>query len=407
MPRTKRPKPLYQRGPFSLYRRPDRTNLEIIWYDNARRRERSVTAGTGDLRQASLELDRRYLESQGTRCCRTCGRPLDGEAAPLLTSAIRDYLILGEDKISFRTTQGRLAHVVEFIAETDPLITVPQVDERFVERFRGWLAKHPVTSSKGKLLRPRSLGHVEGCVRQLAAAINATPGQTARFRAEQPRNVSRSPVYRADIPTIARMFAFCIDSPPRRGREMSEKGRGMGVTTRLELLRYLRAAVATWARPDAIFDIRPPQWYASARVLDLNPEGRRQTRKYRPKIPIARQFVPWLDEMVPGRGNPGRPSYLANDTIRHGWDSLRDQLGLPAGGEAGPKLIRRSMATLARMRMGEAHWPQGKRMLGHGRFEVSDIYAIPDPAHLGLALAVTESIIDEIEGLCPGAFRGP
>jgi len=61
------------------------------------------------------------------------------------------------------------------------------------------------------------------------------------------------------------------------------------------------------------------------------------------------------------------------------------------------------MATLARKRIGEEKWRQGEMMLGHVRFSVSDIYALPDPANLGLALAATESIIDEIE-LAPGAF---
>lgn len=36
--------------------------------------------------------------------------------------------------------------------------------------------------------------------------------------------------------------------------------------------------------------------------------------------------------------------------------------------------------------------------------EVSDIYALPDPHNLGLALAATEAVIDEIEALAPGAF---
>lgn len=43
-------------------------------------------------------------------------------------------------------------------------------------------------------------------------------------------------------------------------------------------------------------------------------------------------------------------------------------------------------------------------MLGHVKASISDIYAIPDPANLGLALSATEAVIDEIERLCPGAF---
>ena len=84
---------------------------------------------------------------------------------------------------------------------------------------------------------------------------------------------------------------------------------------------------------------------------------------------------------------------------------MRAAIGLPGEGEAGEKLIRRSMATLARKRVGEASWRQGEMMLGHVKHAVSDIYALPDPANMGLALAATESIIDEIETLCPGAYR--
>jgi len=404
MPRTKRQKPLYQRGDFALYRRADRGPLEIIWYDAARSRERSVSAGTSDVRQAQLALDRLYLESQGQKFCPTCGRQFDGETAPLLTLAIRDYLLRNEDKAGFKATRGRLAHVIDFVAETDPTIRVPQASQQFIDRFRKWLAERPVTNASGEVLRPRSIGHIEGCVRQLAAAINATDGQKAQFRAEQPRNVSRSPIFRADVPTLAAMFSFCIDPPPPEGRNWSEKERDMVVATRVELLRYLRVAVATWARPDAIFDIKPKQWYRAAGVLDLNPIGRRQTKKFRPKIPVPRQFAPWLDEMLPTKDDPGRATYLANATVRHAWDSMRAHLGLPDEGEAGPKLIRRSMATIVRKRIGEANWQQGKMMLGHVKFDVSDIYAIPDPANLGLVLSATELVIDEIETNCPGAF---
>ncbi len=127
--------------------------------------------------------------------------------------------------------------------------------------------------------------------------------------------------------------------------------------------------------------------------------------KHRPKIPVARQFMPWLDEIVPSKSNSGRTTYLAKATVRHGWDTMRAHLGLPEEGEAGQKLIRRSMATIVRKRIGEANWAQGKMMLGHVKFDVSDIYAIPDPANLGLVLAAAESVIDEIEKLCPGAFH--
>jgi len=396
MRRTPRPKALYQRGDFRLYRRPDRTNLEIVWYDAALRRERSASAGTGDDRRARLEVDRRYLEGTGSPICSGCGRPFDGNAAPLLTRAITDYLLLGEDKAGFKATRGRLSLAVAYTAATDVTVTVAAIDERWVDRFRKWLAARPIVAPKSGAKRERSLGHIEGCVRQLAAAINATPGQKAQFKAAQTRTVSASPRYRADVAMLAAMFRYCLE--PSGPKVRSPKERETYIGYRANLLRYLRAAVATWARPEEIADLRGDQWIASAGALDLNPRGRRQTRKYRGVIPIPRQFAPYL---AATRGN-----YMPIANIRGAWDTMRAEIGLPEErGEAGWKLIRRSMATLARRRIGEANWRQGELMLGHVRASTSDIYALRDPANLGLALAATESIIDDICGLVPGAFH--
>lgn len=377
MPRTKRPKPLYQRGSFRLYRRPGR-NHEIVWYDDQRKRERSTSAGTRDLEEGMIALDRHYLSTQGVKHCPTCGQVLVGEHAPMLAGVIADYLITLEGRPGHTSARGRLAHVVEYIAAKAPETTVPMVDGAWIERFRKWLLRKPVKSTKGNVLRARSLGAVEGCVMQLAAAINMLPNHKPLFTVASLKEASASPHYRASIETLAAMFRFALAREERH-----------------TLRAYLRGAVATWARPDALLGLTDKQWFSEAGVLDLNPPGRRQTKKYRPKVPVAKQFRPYLD--FTGQ-------YLPVATLRHAWDPMRAKLGLPGAREAGPKLIRRSMATLARKRLGEERWAQGEMMLGHRKASTSDIYALPDPANLGAVLAVTEAIIDDIEALCPGAF---
>lgn len=378
MPRTKRPKPLYQRGPFRLYARPGR-NHEIVWYDEQRRRERSTSAGTTDDEAATVALDRLYLTTQGIKHCPTCGQVLQGEHAPKVADVIADYLVLLEGRAGEKSARGRLAHVVTYLAEKHPDATVPQVTEEWIERFRQWASKRPVLSPKGRKLRERSAGAVEGSVMQLAAAINTLPNHKALFRSRSLKEVAASPVYRADIAKIAAMFRFALEREDRH-----------------TLRAYLRAAVATWSRPDALLELTDRQWFADAGILDLNPRGRRQTKKWRPAVPVAKQFRPYLDALS--------GQFLPVATLRHAWDPMRIKLGLPGGREAGPKLIRRSIATIARKRLGEQNWAQGEMMLGHRKAATSDIYAIPDPANLGLALSATEAIIDEIEALAPGAF---
>jgi hypothetical protein len=378
MPRTKREKPLYQRGPFKLYPR-DGRNHEIVWYDEQRRRERGISAGTTDDEAAREELDRHYLEAHGVKHCRTCGQPLVGGHAPRVADVIADYLIMMEGRAGAKSAEGRLAHVVDYLAATSAETTVAQATEGWVEKYRKWALKRPVRSTKGKLLRQRSVGAVEGSVMQLAAAINSLPNHKALFKARSLRDLAATPRYRADIETLAAMFRFALAKPERH-----------------TLRAYLRAAVATWSRPDALLELTDKQWIPAAGVLALNPAGRTQTKKYRPAVPVARQFRPYLDQL--------KGQYLPVSTLRHAWDPMRKALGLPGEREAGAKLIRRSVATLARKRLGEERWAQGEVMLGHRKASTSDIYALVDPANLGAALAVTEAIIDEIKTLAPGAF---
>lgn len=138
------------------------------------------------------------------------------------------------------------------------------------------------------------------------------------------------------------------------------------------------------------------QWHPLPKVLSLNPVGRKQTRKYRATLPIARQFAPHLDSVC--------GPYVSVESVDSAWDSMAATIKLPKGGQAGTKLIRRSVSQIARKRLGEEHWVQGRMFLGHHKTSTSDLYALFDPANLGRALAVTEAIIDEIEALCPGAF---
>jgi hypothetical protein len=383
MPRTKRPKPLYQRGEYRLYAREGRAH-EIIWYDGRRKRERCVSAGTTDLARAIIATDNAYVAAHGgIQCCPTCKRPFDQRGAAV-TVLIANYL---ETRPSGDAMRPRLDHVLLYLDHPDRVETTSeQVTEGWISNFRAWM--------RARTDRERAPGTIENSIIGLAAAFRMAKVEPL-FKPIATIEVNRTPEYRASIAEMAAMFRYCLEPDAE-----TEALRLRKIRERSALLRYLRASVATWARPDAVMDISTAperrQWLSNARVLRLNPDGRRQSKKYRAALPIARQFAPHLDQTV--------GFYVGVQSVRSAWEGMCNHLGMPGQRESGRKLIRRSISHHARKIIGEAQWTQGQMFLGHRKASTSDLYALFDPANLGIALAATESLIDQIETLAPGAF---
>lgn len=384
MSRKKRAKPLYQRGPYALYERADRANHEIVWYDAERKRERSSSTGTDDLAASKRALDKVYLQNEGKKFCPTCGQPQHKEIQ-FVTDAIADFMTLNADHPGRESMKYRLARVAKFVVATDLKMTCAGFDEEQAGKFRAWIA--------GQGLAPST---AEGSLVQLAAAIRETQPIAPLFTPANLLSVNATPQHRAEIDELAAMFRYALtDTRTDKQRECGDP------MPRENLLRYLRAAVVTLGRPDAIHDISTAperrQWNSKARALNLNPYGRKQTRKRRAYIPIAKQFAKHLDSTD--------GFYIPVDSVRSAWETMQDKLNLPGDRESGMKLIRRSMASLVRDRIGETNYPQVKRFMGHSPADVTDIYALAKPEQLGIALAAIEQIVDEIEAKAPGSYR--
>lgn len=310
----------------------------------------------------------------------------------MVAAVIADYQLgHAEQTDSADAIRHRLAHVIRYIATlADKAIRCDAIDERWIGKFRTWLAKQPIKGTD----RQRSPATIENSVLQLAAAIRWAK-QIPAFSTIPLPEVTRSPGFRASIPQIAAMFRYCLEPKARTDKERARR-----IRERTNLLAFLRLSVATWARPDAVLDASTApargQWQSQARAFNLNPVGRKQTRKRRAIVPVPECVGQWLDTI----NGPIIPKELSKST----WRRMEKDLGLPGAGQSGMKLIRRSIAHHARPLIGERDWIQGETYLGHRKPSTSDIYALPNPAHLGVALAATQAIIDEIDKLVPGAF---
>ena len=390
---------IYSRGGYSLKwdRRRDGALRSpypaIFWYDATRGRVRSASTATRDVGEAKRKLDRKFLEdTTGANICPTCHQPVNRGARFLLADAISNYLVLAvPGKETEKDIRARLTHVASYLATLpNPVVYCDQVDDAWVERFRRWALLQPIVSPTGKT-RNRAPSTVENCVIHLAAAINFAEqrhdiAHRAKFRALQPKEVNRTPQYRLTVEQLAQAFRYAMKTVNGRGRH--------------NLLRFLRASVATLARPDAAIDLSTKrergQWTSSRRIIALNPRTRRQTRKYRATVKCPWQFAPHLD----GCDGP----YVTAKSIKKPWARMCAEFGWPGDGESGMKLIRRSMAQLLRERGVPSE--QVEMQLGHRRIDsVSELYAPFQPGYLAEATAAIESIIDEIETLAPGAWH--
>jgi hypothetical protein len=412
MPRRSKAKGLHHRGRYWLdwdetangtRRSP---YLTIFWYDDGRGRIRSASTGTSDEGQALRALILKDLADHGGGdICPTCGQRKPRQEGPyFITNALNEYRAVKNDTI----IDARIDHVIDYIATLpSAAIKCDAIDADWVEAFRSWSARQPVVFTSGRIrAEPRAPSTTENSVIALQSAINQAADRKridegARFKPIQTKEINRTPMKRLTIDELAMAFRYAVD--PRFP------------VKRLWLHRYLMLAVGTLARPDAAHEFSTVrdkrQWNSERRVLALNPSGRRQTKKYRATVVAPWQLAQRIDE-VDGL-------FIKPVSVRSAWDTMCDKLDWPADGEAGMKLVRRSVAQLLRdagtPRAWSEEWRDPSRkvpseeielQLGHRKLDsVTDLYAYFDPAYLASATRAIEAIIDEIEARVPGAFH--
>jgi hypothetical protein len=442
MPKKKRPEPLYRRGEFRLDwdRRRDGSLrspfLTVFWYDQSRGGERSQSTRTAELEEAKAKLDKIYLErSTGQSVCPTCLRPWDKHQGYLLTAAIADYqdgTVPG--KSSEEAIRARLSHVFDYLEAKQLMgVTCEEIDELWIERFRTWSAKQPIRSPKGKIIRDRALSTTEASVAQLSAAINdANRRRNARYPAafKVRQDTNQTPQHRSDVAEIAAMFRYCVTPDVSGELARGSFGRGKGMPTKEELIeirrreraslhRFLIISIATLARPDAAYDVSPIRRGANGTAR------RRSWRSIQPAGVRRRSIARRCRSRGRSRhGSTGSAEWLAR-VVRAakkeaqagaGRAILRrrevDPEGLePHGGRSACRRARGRREAdppldgkLLRDRLPKADWPEITLFMGHDDFDQTTTSMRRSIRISRAAKAEIERIIDEIEGLCPGAF---
>ena len=211
-----------------------------------------------------------------------------------------------------------------------------------------------------------------------------------------------------DVVTQATRVAELLNLPAPTPREWlptyEEFGRFIdAIDKRKEnLFRFVILALNTWARPQTVIDFRDNEGTINRRfgTIDLNPPGRRQTIKYRPKIRLTDNLRGWLDEWAKDEIEEGQErapmmwdgapvSAIKRTFVRHADDN-----GLP---NFTPGTIRHFMATMVRRQKPPVDKEQRDVWLGHDEKRTANAYESFDPDYLADCMQATDSVIAELQ----------
>jgi integrase len=159
------------------------------------------------------------------------------------------------------------------------------------------------------------------------------------------------------------------------------------------LFRFVIMALNTWARPEAIIDLRKDtqiDWPFG--VVDLNPPGRRQTKKFRPKIKLTENLADWLRHWncdAPMIWNEKPVTTMKRTFKRHAV-----ACSLPHFTQ---DTIRHFMATYVRQAKPPVSKEQRDVWLGHNDQRTAGWYEHRDPEFLEDARRATDSVIEQLQ----------
>jgi len=291
MPRA-RTNALFELGGQWIARIPSTPNLYRFWFDARSNRTCRASLGTEDLEAAKLLLAEIVVK----------GSPKT-ENAPL-SAVLLDYFERRTDALP-SAKNARLAGrtLLDCWGNT---IRVGEITEAKQKTFVDWSAK-----------RGHSLGYISRNLSVLAATLHFAKLDMeiifAKATIQDKFRPDVKPTRKPFIPSddeVARFFA--VDMPEA-------------------LFRWAMIALLTGARPEAVLDLTPSQRQRESGLIDLNPEGRPQNKKFRPIIRTGRILGGWLDDWEEEMEIEGRSKYVGYgsvDSLQTAMDRAKERAGL-------------------------------------------------------------------------------
>ena len=250
------------------------------------------------------------------------------------------------------------------------------------------LAAVPVGFEKRFAAALRSSGHTLGYAQRCLAVLRAAGTRAAKGK------LLRHAIMVENVEAEADREAAL-----GKAREMTPKeiAGWLDAVNDPHVLFALVVQINTLSRPDAVFDLDRRQVEVGAGLLKLNPDGRRQTKKYRPVVRITDTLAPWLSDLPPGpviryRGKKVSciKTAVRSAAKRAGLDGAVSQYSIRISGS---RFLRRSGVPPEEIAIQLGHVPISSK-------KVTLRYAPYDPTYLSKAKEGLEAWAREIAKHC-------
>jgi len=208
-------------------------------------------------------------------------------------------------------------------------------------------------------------------------------GRSALSRAKRESEITSVPF----IPTVE------VGEPKERALTLDQMAIIFDNVKSDHLVMFCLVMANTMARPEAVLELTRFQLDFESKLVRLNPEGRKQTKKYRPTVPMTNTLLPWLQKAKTNYviTYHGDRVYSVKKTFQR---LPKVAKGLPE--RISPYCIRHTMAKELRRR----GVPPGKfRDAGPqgAGLRTTEIYAKYDPSYLSAARIAIDEVMADID----------
>jgi integrase len=341
---------------YAIVRRPGSPMLYLEWREKGKPVRRST--GCRDLEPAKRASRNLILEHSRVK-------DVSPEDAPVSAVVDRYYLRHGSKLASSDVAKRGSELWAEFFTFDTVSELLPDRQRAFVR----WL---------------EDKGFSQGYVRRVLGV-----GKAALNRAWQDQEITQVPFIK--LPPIGAGYPLYL--------KFDELVRLLNLPMPDHVFTYCMIRLNTGCRGDAARDLQPFQLDWHMRLIELNPVGRVQTKKFRPVVPLTDFLANYLN----GRATTGHYVHWKGEqveSIRTTWRKLVVKAGLPTA--YAPRVLRHTVGTELRRR-GVPGWDVSGQ-LGHVKGEsapTTENYAKFDPDYLAKAKSAFETWMLELAERVP------